>query len=163
MPVKTESPACVVVADQAEARLYLMRGASMRLVATLENPSAHLHDRDLKSDRPGRVFDRAPPARGRRGAVGHHATGGERKPRRQLATGFARSIATAAATNRRDSGFDRLVLVAGPRFLGQLRRALPAGLRMRVAAEVAKDWVHLPAATLRVRVTSATRRAVRRP
>ncbi|HEY7740634.1 MAG TPA: host attachment protein [Steroidobacteraceae bacterium] len=161
--MNTGSPTCVVVADQAEARIYLMRGASLRLAAALENPSAHLHDRDLKSDRPGRVFDRAPPARGRRGAVGHHSTGGERKPRRQLAAEFARSIATAAAANRRESGFDRLVLVAGPRLLGQLRRALPAGLRTRVAAEVAKDWVHLPAATLRVRVTSATRRAVRRP
>lgn len=161
--MKTGSPTCVVVADQAEARLYLMRGASMRLAATLENPSAHLHDRDLKSDRPGRVFDRAPPARGRRGAVGHHATGGERKPRRQLAVGFARNIATAAAASRRESGFDRLVLVAGPRFLGQLRRALPAGLRGRVVAEVAKDWMHLPAATLRMRVASAARRAVRRP
>lgn len=163
MPMKTESPTCVVVADQAEARLFLMRGASMRLAATLENPSAHQHDRDLKSDRPGRVFDRAPAARGRRGAVGHHATGGERKPRRQLALGFARSIAVAAAANRRESAFDRLVLVAGPRFLGQLRRALPAGLRARIIAEVAKDWVHLPAATLRMRVASAARRAARRP
>jgi protein required for attachment to host cells len=109
------------------------------------------------------VFDRAPAARGRRGAVGHHATGGERKPRRQLAAGFARNIAAAAAANRRESGFDRLVLVAGPRFLGQLRRALPAGLRGRVVVEVAKDWMHLPAATLRMRVASASRRAVRRP
>jgi len=161
--VKTESSTCVIVADQSGARIFLMRGAAMRLAGTLENPAARLHDRDLKSDRPGRVFDRAPAARGRRGAVGHHATGGERKPRRQLELAFTRSIAAAAAASRRESGFDRLVVVAGPRFLGQLRRSLPAALRTRVVAEVAKDWVHLPAATLRLRVASAARRAVRRP
>lgn len=161
--MKTESPACVVVADQSEARILLMRGATMRLAARLENPSAHLHDRDLKSDRPGRVFDRATGAGLRRGAVGHHATGGERKPRRQLEIAFARSIAAATAASRRDSGFDRLVLVAGPRFLGLLRRAMPATLRARVIAEIRKDWVHLPTATLRLRVASAARRTARRP
>jgi protein required for attachment to host cells len=161
--MKTESPTCVVVADQSEARIYLLRGAAMRLAARLENEAAHLHDRDLKSDRPGRVFDRAPTLRGRRGAVGHHATGGERKPRRQVELAFARSVAAAAATTRRSASFDRLVLVAGPRFLGQLRRTLAAPLRTRVVAELAKDWVHLPAATLRARVASAVRRAAGRP
>lgn len=153
----------MVVADQAEARIYLLRGATMRVAARLENEAAHLHDRDLKSDRPGRVFDRAPAPRGRRGAVGHHATGGERRPRRQAELAFARSIAAAAAATRRSAGFDRLVLVAGPRILGQLRRTFPVALRTRVVAEFAKDWVHLPAATLRARVASAVRRAVRRP
>jgi protein required for attachment to host cells len=161
--MKTASPACVVVADQSEARIYLLRGAVMRLAARLENEAAHLHDRDLKSDRPGRVFDRAPALRGRRGAVGHHATGGERKPRRQIELAFARGIGAAVAATRRSAGFDRLVLVAGPRFLGQLRRTLPAALRTRVVAEFAKDWVHLPAAALRARVASAARRAAGRP
>ena len=39
-----------------------------------------LHDRDLKSDRPGRVYNSAAAPRGRRGAMAHHATGGERTP-----------------------------------------------------------------------------------
>jgi protein required for attachment to host cells len=163
MPVRTDAPVCVVVADQSEARVYLLRGAAIRLAASLENPAAHLHDRDLKSDRPGRVYDRAPPARGRRGAGAHHATGGERKPRRQVAIAFARDIAAAVGASRRTARFDRLVLVAAPRFLGMLRRSLPATLRAQVVAEYAKDWVNLPTAKVRARIATAARRAHRQP
>jgi len=51
----------LVLADQAEARFYEIAevGGAMRLVKELRNPSARLHDRDLASDRPGRVFDHA--------------------------------------------------------------------------------------------------------
>lgn len=159
--MKTEAPVCVVVADQSEARLYLLRGSTMRLAATLESAAAHLHDRDLKSDRPGRVFDRAPNAQGRRGSVTRHSTGGERTPRRQVAISFARDIAAAVGASRRSARFDRLVLVAPPRFLGFLRRSLPSALRAQVVAELAKDWVHLPTARLRARVAAAARRARR--
>jgi protein required for attachment to host cells len=161
--MKTEPPVCIVVADQAQARIYLLRGAALRIAASLENEAARRHDRDLKSDRPGRVYDRAPPVRGRRGAGAHHATGGERTPRRQVAITFARNIAAAVGASRRQAPFDRLVLVAAPRFLGLLRRTLPAALRAQVVAELAKDWVHLPTVTLRIRVAAAARRARRRP
>lgn len=65
----------------------------MPLVLELSDAVAHLHDRDLKSARPDRVFDRAPRVGGRRGATGHHATGGERE-------------------------FDSLTIVAGQPFRG---------------------------------------------
>lgn len=150
MVLRSKPPVCVVVADQSEARVYLLRGAAMRLSASLDHPAARKHDRDLKSDRPGRVYDRAPPARGRRGAMAHHATGGERTPRRQSATVFARQIAAAVAENTRTARVDCIVLVAPPRFLGMLRRTLPATLRAQVAA-----------ATLRARVAAAAGRALR--
>ncbi|HEU0224611.1 MAG TPA: host attachment protein [Steroidobacteraceae bacterium] len=163
MAVRADAPVCVVVADQSEARVYLLRGAAIRVAASLENTAARLHDRDLKSDRPGRVYDRAPPARGRRGAGTHHATGGERTPRRQVADRFARDVAAAVSAARRSARFDRLVLVAAPRFLGMLRRSLPGALRAQVVAEYAKDWVNLPTAKLRVRMATAARRARRQP
>jgi len=40
--------------------------------------------------------------------------------------------------------FDRLVVMAGPGFLGLLREALPDHVRESVAAEVPKDLVHEP-------------------
>jgi protein required for attachment to host cells len=156
--MKGTTPACVVVADQGEARLYLrLSAASMRLIGKYENPAAHLHDRDLKSDRPGRVYNSAAAPRGRRGAMAHHATGGERTPRRQLATVFARRIAAAIRAAAKGAPFDRLILVAEPRFLGTLRRALPAALRAKATVQIAKDLMHLPAAELRARVTAATK------
>lgn len=156
--MKVNTSACVVVADQGEARLYrMLPPASLRLIGRHENPAAHQRDRDLKSDRPGRVYDRAATAGSRRGATAHHATGGERKPRRQLATAFARQIAGAIRAAAKAKPFDRLILIAEPRFLGTLRRALPATLRAKVAVQIAKDLMHLPGAQLRIRVAAAAK------
>ena len=93
----------VVVADQSEARFYdvVDLGArNLRLAQRLTDETAHLHDRDLVSDKPGRVFDHAPPATGRRGSVGHHGTGGERSPRKHEAESFARTIVAELAKAR---------------------------------------------------------------
>jgi peptidoglycan/xylan/chitin deacetylase (PgdA/CDA1 family) len=69
----------IVVADESEVRFYDLdrAGSGLRLARRLTDPAAHLHNRDMVSDKPGRVFDHAPPSHGRRGAVGHHSTGGE--------------------------------------------------------------------------------------
>ena len=45
--------------------------------------------------------------------------------------------------------FDRLVLIAAPRFLGVLRRSLSGPTRAMVSHEVAKDLVHEPAEAVR--------------
>ncbi len=133
----------VVVASEAEAVFYDLssRLGAPRLIGRLSDPLAHLHDRDFKSDRPG-VFDRAVPAGGRRGAVARHGTGGERRPRRHEAALFARAIAQQLEQARARHEFDRLVVAAGPGFLGLLRKAFPEALRAQVAAEVRKDLVN---------------------
>jgi protein required for attachment to host cells len=132
----------IVVADQGEARFYdAQRASQLQLVAQLTDAKAHLHDRDFKSDRPGRVFDHASSG-GRRGAVAHHATGGENSPRRHEAELFARQIAAELEKAQREDRFDRLVLVAGPAFLGELRAAIPKSLAASIVAEVNKDLVH---------------------
>lgn len=136
----------IVVADQSEADIYELeqRDIPPQLVQRLEDPDARLHDRDLKSDRPGRVFDHAAAAGGRRGAVGHHATGGERSPRKVEARRFARRIAEALDEARSENRYDRLVVIAPPAFLGLLREEMPAAVRAMLSAEVGKDLVHEP-------------------
>ena len=51
----------IIVADQSEARFYdtVRPGGRLQPAGRMTDPTAHLHDRDLKSDRPGRTFDRA--------------------------------------------------------------------------------------------------------
>lgn len=136
----------IVVADQSEADFYELeqRGMPPLFVQRLEDADAHLHDRDLESDRPGRVFDHAPPLGGRRGAVAHHSTGGERDPRKVEARRFARRIANALDEERRQSRFDRLVVMAPPAFLGLLRAEMPAAVHAMLTAEIGKDLVHEP-------------------
>lgn len=133
----------IVVADQSEARFYDLGGHNtVTLVGQLTDPLAHLHNRDLVSDRPGRKFDHAPLTEGRRGATAHHATGGESSPRKHEAESFARRIAADLEQAHRRGDFDSLILMSGPAFLGLLRAALPEALRARVVAEVAKDLLH---------------------
>jgi protein required for attachment to host cells len=140
----------IVVADQSEARFYDIErpGAPLVLAGRITDPNAHLHDRDFKSDRPGRVFDHAPSG-GRRGAVGHHSTGGERTPRVREALLFARRIAAELEQARLKDRFDRVILAAGPPFLGVLRESLTKVFHSRVAAEIPKDLVHAAESDLR--------------
>ncbi len=140
----------IVVADQSEADFYELEQGDMppQFVQRLEDPDAHLHDRDLKSDRPGRVFDHAPAAGGRRGAVAHHSTGGERNPRKVEARRFARRIAEALEEERRRDRYDRLVVMAPPTFLGLLRDEIPAAVHALMTAEIGKDLVHEPPESL---------------
>jgi protein required for attachment to host cells len=134
----------IVVADQSEARFYDTGSLTgrLQLSGTLTDPQAHLHERDLVSDRPGRVFDHAAPPSGRRGAVAHHSTGGERSARAHAAASFARQVAQALEVATREHHIDRIVLMAAPAFLGLLRAALPRAVKKAVVAEVHKDLVH---------------------
>ena len=141
----------IVVADQAEACFYDIGSEedALRPVGRLTDPMAHLHDRDLKSDRPGRFFDHATTSPARRGATAHHGTGGERSPRKHEAELFARHIADDLEKAHQKAEFDRLVIMAGPGFLGLLRAHLPQSVRSSVAAEVPKDLAHQPPTAVR--------------
>ena len=136
----------ILIADQSEARFYDLEGIKgpLRLIGKLADPNARLHDRDFKSDRPGRVFDHASASGKRRGATAHHATGGERTPREHEAHLFAQRIARELDTARQENRYDRLIVMAAPTFLGMLRAALPKAVSAAVVAEVPKDLVHGP-------------------
>lgn len=134
----------IVVADEGEARFYDVSRPDVRPreVGRVENPAARLHDRDLKSDRPGRTFGTARHGAGRRGAIAHHAVGGEDGPRKHEAQLFARRIVHELEQARAKGSFERIVLMASPAFLGLLRQALPKAMQSLVVAEVAKDLLH---------------------
>lgn len=139
----------VLVADQGGARLFDVDAAQRRLALAGErrNPGAHLLEQELVSDKPGRVFDHAPGA-GRRGAVARHGTAGEHTAHRQQGERFAREVAQWMDQEHGQRGFDQLVLVAGPVFLGMLRGSLGEAVASRIAVEVHKDLTHQSAATV---------------
>lgn len=133
----------VVVADRAEARFYDTErlGSKLALVGQMTDPAAHLRNRDYKSERPGRVFDHAPSG-ARRGAVAHHDTGGEREPLKHEAELFARRIVDELEKAHHRDRFDKVVLIAAPEFLGNLREVMPKSLHAMLALEIRKDLVH---------------------
>ena len=140
----------VLAADQAEARLYELGSPSgpLTLVATLSDPIAHQHDRDLKSDRPGRVFDHASAAGQRRGATGHHSTGGQ-EPRKLEAHRFASRVIAELEQVRDRGQLERVIVMAAPHFLGLLREAMPPAIRALVFTEVHKDLIKATEGELR--------------
>ncbi len=143
-------PLRILVADQSDARIYELaaQGEPLACVFELQNQQARLHERDLVSDRPGRRFANAPGAK-RRGAVVHHATGGEQTAHRHLAEHFARELADELERERGAGAYDRLVIMAAPAFLGLLRSQLGKAVHACVVAEVHHDLVHQSEAVVR--------------
>jgi len=133
----------IVVADQAEAIFYDTPSlqAQPREVAHISDPLAHQHDRDFSSDRPGRSYE----------SVGgqRHAIEREDDPRQREAVRFAKRISRRLDEARRKGEYDELIVVAGPPFLGLMRKELSRPTRERVVHEIRKDLVHSPVESLR--------------
>lgn len=125
--------AWIVVADAARARIFSADSpiAALQPVHDLISPEARLHERDLGSDRPGRVYDI--------GGEGRHAADAPTSPKQHEAARFAGSVADELERGRLDNAYDRLVLVAEPRFLGLIRKAVKSGVARLVTLEIDKD------------------------
>jgi protein required for attachment to host cells len=89
----------------------------------------------LRTDRPGRAFESVGAAR--------HAVDFASDRRSVEANKFARRIARRLDIGRRRKEFDRIHLIAGPGFLGILRRALSPATTALVIQEAAKNLVGL--------------------
>lgn len=133
----------IVVADQAEAIFYDTPSlqAQPKEVAHISDPLAHQHDRDFSSDRPGRSYE----------SVGgqRHAIEREDDPRQREAVKFAKRISRRLDEARRKGEYDELIVVAGPPFLGLMRKEMSRPTRDRVVHEIRKDLVHSPVESLR--------------
>jgi protein required for attachment to host cells len=125
----------VLVANSAEARIY--RGkhprAPLTLLETLQHDASRAPARELISDAPGRVHDRF--------GLGRHSVESGQSAKTEEAERFAREIADRLSRARQAGAFGRLVVVAAPAFLGQLRRVLDKSVAAAVVAEVNKDLV----------------------
>lgn len=124
----------VLVADGARARIYVNEGPGKGLQAlsgATHKADLHHHSRDVKSDKPGRAVDSAT---GQRSAMEPNQDW-HRFEKHRFAREMAKVIDSAAA-NR---AFDRLILVAPPTTLGDLRMELGDQTLKLVSGELAKD------------------------
>lgn len=123
----------IVIAHRGGARVFESRGPGKGLepVTTLDNPAGKLKNREIDSDKQGRAFDRH--------GAGRHAYTREQEPTEHVAEQFAKQVAGVLEDGRTAQRYDRLVLVAEPRFLGLLRAALSAQAATLVTATLDKD------------------------
>lgn len=132
----------ILVADGARARVFRRVGPAGP-VAELEEgcfEGERRPSRELGGDRPGRTFDSAGP--------GRHAMEPPSDPHRLAETAFLREVTAWLSEREREGAFERLILVAAPRALGELRRLLPPALAQRVVEEVASDLTRAEAAEI---------------
>lgn len=128
----------VVLADGARARVLLNEGPNKGLseVASAQSETARRAGRDLMADAQGRVFDSV--------GQGRHAV----EPRTDAKTleeeKFLRDVVRMLERGAQDGDYDRLVLCAAPRALGELRALLPKAVQDKVTAELPKDLTNTP-------------------
>ena len=124
----------IAVADKSRCRIFSQKGRNgpIEEIATLVSPMTRLKNQDINADRPGAAFDA--------GGQGRHAMGASVDPVEQEAIRFAKEVAAKLESGRQQGEFDRLYVVAEPRFLGYLRQSIARPLKERIAAEIGKDW-----------------------
>jgi protein required for attachment to host cells len=134
----------VVLADGARTRIIAHDGpgAPLRSVYEEQEVAAKLPAREIESDRPGRTFDSG--GHGDAGAYGRHAYEPPTDPRRKQQANFIRSVAEILEDASHQGSFERLVLIAPPKALGELRAVLSKNVSRMVSAEIPKDLVNVP-------------------
>lgn len=123
----------VVVANASKAQIFSRqkRYSPLEAVQQLSEPDARAREQDLTSDSPGRAFDS--------GGRGRHAMEPDHSAKAHLLTTFAQQIADALTAAHQTHDFDRLVIVAAPTMLGELRHQLGDPVRRKVYSEFDKD------------------------
>lgn len=130
----------VLLADGAVARVLTNNGPGQGLKRSAghEFSVAHPLARDIVSDREGRQADRAAGGGGSR-----HAMKPRTEPQRHLEKEFAKTLARFLEKEALKKSYQRLVLVASPNMLGDLRSELSVHALAAVSDQVNKDLVHM--------------------
>jgi len=131
--------AWILVAHRSGAKLFENRGRQLSLVQEIAHAEGRLQDQDLNTDRPGRSFDRQD--------EGRHALERETLPTERETVEFARELAGLLEDGRVHKRFSKLVLVAEPRLLGELRAVLSPQTGALVTATQSRDiaWMETQA------------------
>lgn len=140
----------IVVADGARARFLRTEGWGHGLTQAIDRAMVgdNRANHEIGSDRPGRSFS---------SATGHPSAmepriDWHRFEKAQFAKEVAQTVEKAAVAG----DFDRLVLVAPPQSLGDLRSALGGNAQAKIVAELGKDLTHLPLHELESRLAEVT-------
>ena len=127
----------ILVADGSRARILKNDGPGKGLQPAVGEEFHHALPKtsELGSDRPGRSQESASSAR--------HAVENPVDWHRFEKEKFAREMARVLDQANNAGAYDRLILVAPPKTLGDLRGALGSGARKKVTGELDKDLTQI--------------------
>jgi protein required for attachment to host cells len=127
----------VAVFDAAHVRFYEYKQPHGRLEPVLGEVSSglHHHRQDIESDKPGRTFAST--------GGGRHAYESKHDPKKLEKHDFVRAIAQAIDQALERHAYDRLVVVAPERSVGEFRTLASEKVKRTVWREVQKDFANL--------------------
>jgi protein required for attachment to host cells len=123
----------ILTANRSGATLFEGdgKGNAIHRLQDIPYPKGRLQNKDIDTDKPGRAFDSL--------GQGRHGMSTQHEPTEEVAAQFARILAELLNKGRTTHAYDKLVLVAEPRFLGILRAALDSHTAALVVKTVHKD------------------------
>jgi len=131
----------VLVAESSRAKLFkAVNRTDLTELEALTHSEGRLHEGDLVSDRAG--------SDGGSIGQGRHVFDDKVSAKEHEAGVFAKAIANRLETARNNGDFNKLVLVAPPAFLGQLRNNLSKEVMSMVSKQIDKNLVTKPAETI---------------
>jgi protein required for attachment to host cells len=132
----------VLIADGAQARVLENTGPGkgLKQVEGLDWSIEPLSAQDIVTDKPGRSHSSV--------GAGRSAIEPKTDPVAYRETEFVKSLAAMLDRQQQQGKFDRLVIAAAPIALGDIRKAMSAGVKKTVIAELNKDLTNLPTAQL---------------
>ncbi|MDP2305719.1 MAG: host attachment protein [Pseudomonadota bacterium] len=124
----------VIVGDAAGAKVYESDALleELKLVDDISFSHGHVQ----RDDGEGHSNESLPGA-------GHSAEQAEHDPHKVKEERFARAVAEAVNVAAGSHRFERLIVVAPPRFLGDVRAALSHSTAKRLVASIHHDWTRL--------------------
>jgi protein required for attachment to host cells len=145
MMVRNRIRTWIVVADGARARFFTESDDGAKLVAArladMIAPMNRRPARDLKSDKPGRSYSSS------RSGV-RHALEPPHDYHKLEKHRFTAAVADVLRDGSESGAFDRLVVVAPRRSLGELRSLLSGRVKKQIDREIAKDLTGEPPSRL---------------
>jgi len=128
----------ILIADGARARIVLNDGPGRGLKPgpNKEFEGVNAPSREIASDKPGRTFDSA--------GQGRHSKEPRTDPHEHEQRTFHYRLAAYLGEAAKRGDFDRLVVVAPPKALGNLRAELTDAARKKIVGELNKDLTHVP-------------------
>ena len=123
----------IVVADSARARIFTADSAHSALneIETMAHPEGRMHEQDMVSDMPGKVSGK--------GGGGDHAFQEKIEPKEEEMIEFAKRVADYLDDARKANKLNKLLLVAAPAFLGELRTHLSKETSEKIVFELDKN------------------------
>lgn len=121
----------ILIADRRIAKIFTKNGDSLNLIATLK-PEPMDFSKGLSNHNLGRIVSSC-------SRFIHHKLEPRKTPGEEEASLFARQVSEWLDETVRDNTLDRLILVAAPAMLGNLRKSMSKQVQNLVNAEAARD------------------------